>query len=70
MTLWANRDGQAVTIHGNIGLSVSVRDSRVAEYSISENAAHVRSFWGQLGRLLDEAEQESREEVAAGGERA
>lgn len=61
MTLWANRDGQAVTIHGNIGLNVDVQDSRVAQYSISENAGHVRGFWSQLGKLLDEAEQEAKE---------
>ena len=58
MTLWANRDGQAVTIHGNIGLSVTVRNGQVAQYEISENAAHVRGFWGQLGKLLDEVEAE------------
>ena len=60
MTLWANRDGQAVTIHGNIGLDVKIADSRVAEYVINENAAHVRGFWSSLGRLLDEAEEEAR----------
>lgn len=58
MTLCATRDGQAVKIHGNIGLDVRVQDSRVAEYTINEHAAHVRSFWGQLGRILDEAEAE------------
>jgi hypothetical protein len=56
MTLWADRDGQAVTIHGNIGLSVNVQNGHVAQFSVSENAAHLRSFWGQLGRVLDEAE--------------
>lgn len=58
MTLWVNRDGQAVTIHGNIGLDVKVQNGRVTEYVISEDAGHVRSFWSQLGKVLDEAERE------------
>ena len=66
MTLWANRDGQAVTIHGNIGLDVSIQNGHVAQYSISEHAAHVRSFWGQLGRILDEAEQAAKEDTEHG----
>jgi hypothetical protein len=65
VTLWANRDGQAVTIHGNIGLSVTVQGGQVAQYTISEDAAHVRSFWGQLGKLLDEAETEKQASVNA-----
>jgi len=65
VTLWANRDGQAVTIHGNIGLSVTVQDGRVTQYAVSEDAAHVRSFWGQLGKLLDEAEIEKQASVNA-----
>lgn len=60
MTLWASRDGQAVTIHGNIGLGVKIEASRVAEYTISEDAGHLRSFWGSLGKLLEEAEAEAR----------
>jgi hypothetical protein len=56
MTLWMNRDGQTVTIHGNIGLRVSVYDSRVSEWSVSEHVSHLRHFWGELGRMLDEAE--------------
>jgi hypothetical protein len=56
MTLWVNHDGPTVTIHGNIGLDVSVQNGGVREYSISEDAAHLRSFWGQLGKVLDEAE--------------
>lgn len=61
MTLWASRDGQAVKIHGNIGLDVKIQNSGVAEYTINENAAHVRGFWSHLGRLLDEAEKEAAE---------
>jgi len=65
MTLWANRDGQSVTIHGNTGLSVKVTNSNVTEFTVSEHAGHVRSFWGQLGRLLDEAETEARDGAAS-----
>jgi hypothetical protein len=63
MTLWAERSGQAVAIHGNIGLAVQISNSSVTGYTISGDAAHVRHFWGQLGKLLDEAENEQRESV-------
>ena len=59
MTLWAARDGQQVTIHGNNGLDVQIRASRVAEFVVSEDIGQMRSLWGSLGRLLEEAEQEA-----------
>jgi hypothetical protein len=58
MTLWASRDGQKVTIHGNNGLDVKVQDSRVQEFGVTEDAQHVQHFWGQLGELLEQAKQE------------
>ena len=60
MTLWVARDGQKVTIHGNINLDVNVRNSGVVDYQINEDASHVRSFWASLGRALDEAEAEQK----------
>ena len=57
MTLWITRDGQTVAIHGNINLDVKIQDSRVQEYIVTEEATHLRHFWGQLGAALDEAEQ-------------
>ena len=56
MTLWVNRDGETVTIHGNVNLNVKVENSRVSEFSVSEHYQHLRHFWGQLGSALDEAE--------------
>ena len=56
MTLWVSRDGQTVAIHGNINLDVKIKNSRVDEYIITEEAPHLRHFWGQLGHALDEAE--------------
>lgn len=61
MTLWVSRDGQTVAIHGNINLNVDIQGSRVREYAITEEAAHLRHFWGQLGHALDEAEQAGQE---------
>jgi hypothetical protein len=63
VTLWASRDGQKVVIHGNIGLDVRVQNGQVAEYAVNEDARHVRSFWGQLGQLLDQAEADQKAEV-------
>ena len=59
MTLHATRDGEKITIGGNTGLRVSMRDDRVTDVSITDHFMHVRHFWGSLGRLLDEAEQEA-----------
>lgn len=64
MTLWVNRDGRIVTIHGNVGLNVDVQASRVAQFSVSEDAAHLRGFHGQLGEILDEAEKPDGDEQA------
>ena len=58
MTLWVSRDGQAVTIHGNLGLDVKIQDSRVAEYTVSEDLGQIRALWGSLGKLIEEAEAE------------
>ena len=58
MTLWASRDGQKVTIHGNINLDVKIQASYVAEFAVTEDALHVKSLWGSLGRLIEEAEAE------------
>ena len=60
MTLWASRDGQKVTIHGNIGLDVQVRNGQVAEYAVNEHYAHLRHFWGHLGTLIEQAEAEAK----------
>lgn len=56
MTLWAARDGQKITIHGNIHLDVKVQDGRVQEFAVTEDASHVKHFWGQLGTLIEQAE--------------
>lgn len=64
MTLHATRDGQAIAIHGNVGVDLEVRNSQLAGVHIKENAQHVRHFWHQLGNLLNEAETEAK--VAAG----
>lgn len=67
MTLWVSRDGQKVTIHGNNGLDVKVEDSRVASYAVTEHWGHLRHFWGQLGAVLEEAEQAAADQNAAIG---
>lgn len=58
MTLHATRDGQTVTIHGNTGVDLEVRNSQLAGVHITENAQHVRHFCDQLGKLLDAADEE------------
>lgn len=61
MTLWVSRDGQTVMIHGNLGLDVKVANGRVQEFVVTEEATHLRHFWGQLGHVLDEAENTNKE---------
>jgi hypothetical protein len=74
MTLHATRDGQKITINGNTGVSLDVQlgpsaagphlvmqDGYANHVRITEDVTHVRYFWGQLGRMLDEAEAEARE---------
>lgn len=56
MTLRASRDGQKITIHGNANLDVAVTAGRVTWFAVTEDAAHVKHFWGQLGVLLEQAE--------------
>jgi len=58
MTLHATRDGQSVTIHGNIGVDVEVKGSQVQRIGITENAQHAEYFHKQLGELLDAARAE------------
>jgi hypothetical protein len=58
MTLHATREGQKVTIHGNIGVDLKVASSHVSEVTITEEAQHVRNFHTQLGQILDEADAE------------
>lgn len=54
MTLSAQRHGDdEVEITSSFGFS----NGPLHTYKISENASHVRSFWSQLGRVLDEIEQ-------------
>lgn len=59
MTLWVARDGQTITIHGNLHLDVKVQDSRVAEYIITEDPGHLRVFHTALGQVLDAAAAEA-----------
>lgn len=68
MTLHVTRDGQTVTIHGNIGLHAHVEGSRVVDFAISEERMHLRSFWGQLGRVLDEVERDAADAIVAAAE--
>lgn len=58
MTLHATRTGQVITIHGNTGVDVEVRNSQLHGVHISEIAQHARSFCDQLGKLLDAADEE------------
>ena len=60
MTLHVKRDGQAITFGGNVGLDVHVAAGRVSDWSVSEYLGHLRWFWGELGRQLDEAEAEAK----------
>lgn len=47
MTLFAAREGEHVKVQVTYGPIV---------FSVTEDPGHVRHFWGQLGRILDEAE--------------
>lgn len=58
MTLYVALEGQKITIHGNNGLGVKVQQSRVAEFTVDEDLAQMRSLWGQLGNALEQAERE------------
>lgn len=71
MTLHATREGQKITINGNTHVSLDValggagtphivmNDGYASHVRITEDVQHVRYFWSQLGRLLDEAEKET-----------
>jgi hypothetical protein len=61
--MYATREGQKVTIHGNLGLDVRVANGQVQEFSVTDPAgpAQLRSLWSSLGHVLDEAEKEARE---------
>jgi len=68
MTLHVTREGQQVTIHGNNGLHVQIENSRVHAFAVSEDTAHLRHFWGELGEALKEAERgEDTDPPAEGG---
>jgi len=56
MTLHVTRDGDKITIHGNINSDVTAENGRITHVGITEDVRHVRQVWGQLGRLLAEAE--------------
>ena len=56
MTLHATRNGQQVTVHTTYG---------PVENKITEDVGHIRGFWQQLGKHLDEAEQERTAAVEA-----
>ena len=58
MTLHATRDGQKITVHGNVNTEVLVKDGHVQHVRITEDAQHVRFFHDQLGKLLFAAEEE------------
>jgi hypothetical protein len=60
MTLWATRDGQKITIHGNLHLNAEILESSVQGFRVTEDAGHVKGLWGQLGDLIRQAEDESR----------
>jgi hypothetical protein len=61
MTLHATREGEKVTIHGNIHLDVKVTDGRVFEFAVTEDARHVKGLWGQLGNLLHTPQDRARD---------
>jgi hypothetical protein len=65
MTMWADRDGQKITIHGNLGLDVEVRNGAVTQFAVTDpsGAPHLRYLWSSLGRLLEEAEAEAKAEA-------
>ena len=58
MTLWASREGQQITIHGNVGLAVKVEDDRETGFTVSEDLGQMRALWGSLGTLIAQAEAE------------
>lgn len=70
MTLHATRQGSEITVHGNINAEVLIKDSRVQHIKITEHFQHVRSFWSQLGRLIEEADEEDRARQPAEEDRA
>jgi hypothetical protein len=71
MTLHSTREGQRITIHGNTSVSLDVAlsshsgaphivmENGYAQHArITEDAQHIRYFWHQLGKQLDEADAE------------
>jgi hypothetical protein len=61
VTLYATRDGQQITLHGNTGVHVAVENSQLLDVTITEHATHLRHFWGQLGSMLEASEIEAHE---------
>ena len=47
MTLWVLRDGEQVKVQCTYG---------PVAFSVAEDISHLRSFWSELGRVLEEAE--------------
>jgi len=62
MTLHATRAGESITIHGNTGIDIEVRHSQLHYVKITEHYQHMKYFWGQLGKLLEEAEKPPEED--------
>jgi hypothetical protein len=60
MTLHATREGSNIVVHGNTGVEVLVKDSHVQHVHITEHYQHVRYFWSQLGKLIEEADAEAK----------
>ena len=58
VTLHVTREGQKITVHGNLGVRLRIEDSRVSEVGITEDAQHVEYFHSQLGQLLEAAKAE------------
>jgi hypothetical protein len=56
MTLWAYREGQNIRVSANSG---------AIEVKVTEDPMYLRHFWGELGKLLEEAEKTSGEGVTA-----
>ena len=57
MTFWANRSERVpheIEVHVTSG---------PVEIKVTEHYMHLRSFWGTLGALLDEAEKPKTEEA-------
>ena len=50
MTFWAQRAAKNIDVRVTYG-PIAI--------TVTEDPGHLRSFWGELGRLLDETEKEA-----------